>query len=162
MLRRLVMWFLVVGTILIIPSAVFARQDSAGGSQGTTAPAQNEAPQQKPAQDPNQPKQSIPDAPSAVQPPSALPQLPTTPGSEEQRPEQQPAPAAQAPAANEPPPRETPIDEPAGPKPPLNVQTVPQGGATPADSEAQYPPLRINVNQVIVQVTVKHEFGHMV
>jgi VWFA-related protein len=155
------MWFLVVGTVVVISSAVSARQDSTGSSQ-STAPAQKQTPQQQTAQESNQPKQNIPDAPSAVQPPSALPQLPTTPGSEEQRPEEHPAPAPKPPAANEPPPRETPADEPAGPKPPLNVQTVPQGGATPADSEAQYPPFRINVNQVIVPVTVKDESGHLV
>ena len=164
------MWFLVVGTVLIIPSVVFSRQDSTGSSQGTAAPAQNEAPQQKPAQDPNQPKQSIPDAPSAVQPPTALPQLPATPGSEEQRPEEQrpeerPAPAPQPPAANEPPPREAPIDqEPAGPKPPLNVKTVPQGGATSTGSDTQDELFKIvtNVNQVMVPVTVKDESGHLV
>jgi VWFA-related protein len=158
LLRRLVMWFLVFGTVVIMPSAVFGRQNSAASSQGTAAPAQDQNPAQTPAQDPNQQKQSIPDAPSTVQPPAPLPQLPATPSSEEQQ-----APAPQPPPANEPPPREAPADEqPAGPRPPLNVQTVPQGGATPANSEAQYPPFKVNVNQVIVPVTVKDESGHLV
>ena len=151
------MWFLVVGAVAVAPSVVLGRQDSVGGSQAATPPAQSPSPEQKPAQDSNQ--KNIPDAPSTVQPPAALPQPPPTPQSEQQ----QPAPAAQQPAANEPPPREDSADrEPAGPKPPLNVQTVPQGGATPADSEAQYPQFRINVNQVIVPVTVKDESGHLV
>src|ERR1700719_4252938 len=94
LLRRLVMWFLVVGAVAVAPPASLGRQDSAGNSQGATPPGQSQSPDQKPALDPNQ--QNIPDAPSTVQPPAALPQLPATPGPEEQRPEQQqPAPAPQ-------------------------------------------------------------------
>ncbi|HEX3740340.1 MAG TPA: VWA domain-containing protein [Terriglobales bacterium] len=151
MLRRLVMWFLVVGAVAFAVEPIWA-QNSSDNSQA--APAQ----QQK---DQNQPKQSIPDAPSAVQPPAALPQPPPTPQSE-----QQAAPAPQQPAANEPPPREgQPVDQiPPGPRPPLNVKTVPQGGATPESSDAQDQLFKIvtNVNQVMVPVTVKDEAGHLV
>jgi VWFA-related protein len=127
---------------------------------GQNSPDNTQAPpaQQK---DQSQPKQSIPDAPSAVQPPAALPQPPPTPQSE-----QQAAPSPQQPAANEPPPREgQPVDRiPPGPRPPLNVKTVPQGGATPESSDAQDQLFKIvtNVNQVMVPVTVKDDSGHLV
>jgi len=160
------MWFLVVGAVAVAPSASLGRQDSAGNSQGAAPPAQSQSSDQKPAPDPNQ--QNIPDAPSTVQPPAALPQLPATPGSEEQPPEQQqPAPAPQQPAANEPPPREAPADEqPAGPRPPLNVKTVPQGGATgngaDSDTQEQFLKIIVNVNQVMVPVTVRDEASHLI
>src|SRR5438105_1841432 len=89
LLRRLVMWFLVVGTVTIAPLSVLGAQDSANGSQ-SAPPAQ--APEQKAAPDSIQQNQSIPDAPSTVQPPAALPQPPPTPQSE-----QQSAPAQQQP-----------------------------------------------------------------
>src|SRR5207302_593413 len=120
-------------------------------------PAQ--APEQKAAPDSIQQNQSIPDAPSTVQPPAALPQPPPTPQSE-----QQSAPAQQQPAANEPPPREPSNEAPSGPRPPLNVKTVPQGGATAAASDTQDELFKIvtNVNQVMIPVTVKDESGHLV
>ncbi|HEY4661898.1 MAG TPA: VWA domain-containing protein [Terriglobales bacterium] len=157
MLRRLVMWFLVVGTVTIAPSASLATQNSDIGSQ-TSPPAQTS--EQKATPDPNQQNQGIPDAPSTVQPPAPLPQPPPTPQSEQQ----QPAPAPQPPAANEPPPRESPDEVPAGPPPPLNVKTVPQGGATATSSDTQDELFKIvtNVNQVMIPVTVKDESGHLV
>ncbi len=169
------MWFVVAGAVAIAPSWSLSRQDSGANSQG--AQGQGQTQEQKPAQDANQQKQNIPDAPSAVQPPAALPQLPASPGSEsqgsgEQNSEQrgsqeQITPAPQPPTPNEPPPREASGDEqPAGPPPPLNVRTVPQGAATggaDTDSQEQFANLmRVNVNQVIVPVTVKDQSGHMV
>lgn len=141
------MWLLVFGALTFAVGPIWG-QNLPDSSQ--PAPAQ----QQK---DQGQPRQSIPDAPSAVQPPAALPQPPPTPQSE-----QQTAPAPQQPAANEPPPREPSDEVPAGPRPPINIRTVPQGGATPADSQDQYPPFRVNVNQVMLPVTVKDESGHLV
>jgi len=149
------MWFLVVGTLTIAPSSILAVQHSDSTSQ-TSPPAQSA--EQKAATGSNQQNQGIPDAPSTVQPPAALPQPPPTPQSEQQ------APAPQQPAANEPPPREAPDDVPAGPRPPLNVKTVPQGGATAASSDTQDELFKIvtNVNQVMIPVTVKDESGHLV
>jgi VWFA-related protein len=131
-------------------------------SQADSAPAQAESPEQKAAADSNQQKQSIPDAPSAVQPPAALPQPPPTPHSEAQ-----PASAPQPPAANEPPPRQATADEqPAGARPPINIRTVPQGGATnngvDTDTQEQFAKIQVNVNQVMVPVTVKDESGHLI
>jgi VWFA-related protein len=150
------MWFLVFGTVTLTNSFSLATQNPGTGSQASP-PAQT--PEQKPAPNPNQQDQSIPDAPSAVQPPAALPQPPPTPQSE-----QQAAPAAQPPAANEPPPRESSDEVPAGPRPPLNVKTVPQGGATATSSDTQDDLFKIvtNVNQVMIPVTVKDESGHLV
>src|SRR6185437_5757921 len=158
LLRRLVMWFLVVVTVTIASSFLLAGQSTDAASQASP-PAQ--APEQKGAPDPNQQKQSIPDAPSTVQPPTALPQPPPTPQSE-----QQSAPAPQTPAANEPPPRESSDEPPAGPRPPINIRTVPQGGATTdgadASTQEELFTIRTNVNQVILPVTVKDESGHLV
>jgi len=150
------MWFLVVGPVIIAPLSIFGAQNSDNGSQ-SSPPAQG--PGQKAAPDPNQQNQSIPDAPSTVQPPAALPQPPPTPQSE-----QRTAPAPQPPAANEPPPRESSDEVPAGPRPPLNVKTVPQGGATAASSDTQDELFKIvtNVNQVMIPVTVKDESGHLI
>jgi VWFA-related protein len=151
------MWFLVVGTVTIAPSSILA-QNSARAPQ-VSPPAQ--APEQKAAPDSTQQNQSIPDAPSTVQPPAALPQPPPTPQSE-----QQSAPAAQQPAANEPPPRESSDEVPAGPRPPLNVKTVPQGGATSSaidtDTQDQFYKMIVNINQVMIPVTVKDESGHLI
>ncbi|HKW18816.1 MAG TPA: VWA domain-containing protein [Terriglobales bacterium] len=148
MLKPSLLQALTLGLILACPS--FARQQTSGTAGNTTTNQQQD--------------QTIPDAPSAVQPPAApVPNLPQTPGSE-----QQPPPAApQQPAANQPPPRDdqsSPDQEPAGPHPPLNIKTVPQGGATAAsnDDQDQFFKIRSNVNQVIVPVTVKDESGHLV
>src|SRR4051794_5476951 len=88
--RRFVVWFLVVGTVAIAPSSILA-QNSDNASQ-SSPPAQT--PEQKAAPGSSQQNQSIPDAPSTVQPPPALPQPPPTPQSE-----QQSAPAPQQPTA---------------------------------------------------------------
>jgi len=155
LLKRLVIWFLVFGTVMITASSSLGSQNPDTGSQAST-PSQTS--EQKPAPNPSQQNQNIPDAPSTVQPPAALPQPPPTPQSE-----QQTAPAPQQPAANEPPPREQSDEVPAGPRPPLNVKTVPQGGAT-ASSDTQDDLFKIvtNVNQVMIPVTVKDESGHLV
>src|SRR5438874_11576852 len=76
------MWLLVLAAVGAAPSASLGRQNSAGNSQDTQG--QGQSSEQKPAQDNNQQKENVPDAPSTVQPPTALPQLPETPGSEEQ------------------------------------------------------------------------------
>jgi len=151
LLKQLRMWLLTV--LITICSAAFARQNSGSENQNQAAT------QQTPTQ--NQQNQNIPDAPSAVQPPAPLPNLPPTSGAEGQQtpqPEQQPAP-------NQPPPRDdSSAEAPAGPRPPLNVKTVPEGGATSSTDDAQdaFAKISVNVNQVIVPVTVKDESGHLV
>ncbi|HEV2698562.1 MAG TPA: hypothetical protein VGU90_11265, partial [Terriglobales bacterium] len=128
------------------------------------APAQSSAPpsspQTAPAQEPQ--NQNIPDAPSTVQPsqpppenapPQAAPgpEMPKAaqPGSGANPNEQGNAPASQSNP---------------GPKPPINIRTVPEGGATQEAGSAQDQLFTItkNVNQVLVPVTVKDESGHLV
>lgn len=50
------------------------------------------------------------------------------------------------------------------PAPPLNIRTVPQGGATPAQSEAQEKlfAISVNVNEVMIPVRVTTSSGHLV
>ncbi|MBO0911335.1 MAG: VWA domain-containing protein, partial [Acidobacteria bacterium] len=76
---------------------------------------------------------------------------------------QQPPAPAPPPPANQPPPREASTGgAPAGPRPPFNVKTVPQGGATRTGSDSADQLIRVNVNQVIVPVTVRDEDGRLV
>lgn len=50
------------------------------------------------------------------------------------------------------------------PKPPINIRSVPQGGATQEapDAQQQFYRLYVNTNQVMVPVTVKNDSGHLV
>ena len=102
--------------------------------------------------------QNIPDAPSAVQPPKSAPETPPA-----QEPTQEQAPSA--PAANEPPPQEAAPDTSPNPvqKPPVNIRTVPQGGATKVSGgQEEFFKITVQANQVMVPVTVKDESGRLV
>src|SRR5215467_15848 len=132
-------------------------------SQGQTSPP--------PAGNPNQ-DQNIPDAPSAVQPPKPAQEAPL-PDNPATQPQQPPAegPSQQAPnrpTPNQPPPSqegspETPPSDEGKPpeRPPINIRTVPEGGAT-KDSEGFYKLPPFQVNQVMVPVTVKDDSGRLV
>ncbi len=115
---------------------------------------------------PAQPQQNqdIPDAP-APQPGAGTAPAPS--------PIPDAAPAA--PSGNEKPPREgvgpdvrsretRAREEDSTPAPPLNIKTVPQGGATPAPNDAQDQlfKLSVNVNQVMIPVRVTTDAGHLV
>ncbi|MGA8492067.1 MAG: VWA domain-containing protein [Terriglobales bacterium] len=114
-------------------------------------------------------KQNIPDAPSASRPPQPFP---TTPPAEPQG-----APPSEAPTADQVPGNEVPPstanpatppateNNPTPPPHPLDVKTVPEGGATPAPgTNAQDELFKItrNVNQVIVPVRVTDDSGRLV
>jgi VWFA-related protein len=116
------------------------------------------------------PKQEIPDAPSASRPPQPFP---TTPPVEPHGAPPSEAPTAeQAPPGNDAPPSSgnpapaTAEDAPTVPPHPLDVKTVPEGGATPDDAgtTSQDELFRIsrNVNQVIVPVRVTDDSGRLV
>src|SRR5215470_12386672 len=117
-------------------------------------------PQQAPPADQKQ-DQNIPDAPSAVQPPKPAPE-PEAPAAQEAAPQAQ-APAA--PGANEPAPRAASPESSPNPaeKPPINIQTVPEGRATKDNQAAreQLFTLTTRVDQVVVPVTVKDDSGRL-
>ena len=124
---------------------------------------------QQQTQQPGDQKQDIPDAPSASRPPQPFP---TTPPVEPQgAPATEPPSVDQPPSGNEPPPsyaKPAPSaaeDATTPPPHPLDVKTVPEGGATPdAGSSSQDELFKItrNVNQVIVPVRVTDDSGHLV
>lgn len=103
-----------------------------------------------------QPKQDVPDAPSAARPPQPFPSAPSA-GSVPLPPKSQEAPRSEQPPESPAP------DTPVPPPPPLNMKTVPEGGATdePPGGQEQLFKIGIGVNQVIVPVTVKDESGRM-
>jgi VWFA-related protein len=131
------------------------------GQAGTPAsPAPAAA--QNPTSGQNPKDQGIPDAPSAVQPPQPAPESPVPPPGNAQGQTGQ-----TTPSENQAPPRES-APQPArtnpGTPPPINIRTVPEGGATKDQAGAQEQLFTItkNVNQVMVPVTVKDESGHLV
>lgn len=118
--------------------------------------------QTQPAQP--QQNQDIPDAP-APQPGAGAAPVPSP------IPDDVPAP----PSANQAPPREgvspdvrssatRAREEDSTPTPPLNIKTVPEGGATPASNDAQDQlfKLSVNVNQVMIPVRVTTGSGHLI
>jgi VWFA-related protein len=113
-------------------------------------------------------KQEIPDAPSASRPPQPFPAAP--PVEPQGTPTAEPSPD-QPPSGNEAPPSSakpapSPAEDNTTPPPyPLDVKTVPEGGAMPdAGSSSQDELFRItrNVNQVIVPVRVTDDSGRLV
>jgi VWFA-related protein len=101
-----------------------------------------------------QPKQDIPDAPSASRPPQPFPSTP---------PAVQPTPPASGEASPKPESASAPEEGTTAPRPPLNIKTVPEGGATPAPGSPQEELYKIttNVNQVMVPVMVKDDSGRL-
>ncbi|HEV2729409.1 MAG TPA: hypothetical protein VGV15_05205, partial [Terriglobales bacterium] len=90
-------------------------------------------------------KQEIPDAPSAVHPPQPFPNA---------APESKPAPPNQAAPSENPPPENAPApasETPPPPRPPMNIATVPEGGATqePGGPSDDLYKIVTNVNQVL-------------
>jgi VWFA-related protein len=112
----------------------------------------------------NQKDEGIPDAPSAVQPAKPVPEP------QQEAPEQQgpPPPSSQA----EPAPRSYqqnpapvgPTGAKPGEQPPINIRTVPEGGASQPTSTGQEDFYKISIitNQVMVPVAVKDESGRLV
>ncbi len=126
------------------------------------AAAQQQTPQ------PSDQKQEIPDAPSASRPPQPFPSTP--PVEPQEAPTTEP-PFEQPPSGNEAPPSSakpapSPAEDNTTPPPhPLDVKTVPEGGATPdagPSSQDELFKITRNVNQVIVPVRVTDDSGHLV
>jgi VWFA-related protein len=127
---------------------------------GTAAAQQQGQPQADP-------KQDIPDAPSASRPPQPFPSAPPV------EPQGQPpseASTAEQPSGNEAPPSSakpapSATGENATPPPhPLDVKTVPEGAATPdaGSPQDELYKLSVNVNEVIVPVRVTDDSGRLV
>ena len=118
----------------------------------------------------SQQDQSIPDAPSTVQPAKPLPSPPphTQQGPPENAPPEQPQPPQQQAPTQEPPDQQAPSSaapQGTGQKPPVNIRTVPEGGATKEQQQGQeedYFHLIVRTNQVMVPVTVADEDGRLV
>jgi VWFA-related protein len=119
-------------------------------------------------QQPTDQKQEIPDAPSSSRPPQPFPSTP--PVEPEGAPTTEAPTAEQPPSGNEAPPtsaKPAPAAEAnTNPPPhPLDVKTVPEGGATPdtgSSSQDELFKISRNVNQVIVPVRVTDDSGHLV
>jgi VWFA-related protein len=109
-----------------------------------------------------QSNQQIPDAPSAVKPPSQLPAAPEpqTPPANDSPPSPPPVPPNNPPPSSSTPPAS---EENHPPPPPFKVTPVPSG-SLPKDQSSPEDLYKIvaNVNQVIVPVRVTDESGHMV
>ncbi|PYV84756.1 MAG: hypothetical protein DMG93_03730 [Acidobacteria bacterium] len=109
--------------------------------------------------------QGIPDAPSAVQPAKPAPENPPAAEEQQQAPPPPASEAQPAPRSDEATPAPVPGTNPnPGTPPPINIRTVPQGGATQPASTGQEEFYKISVttNQVMVPVTVKDESGRLV
>ena len=117
-------------------------------------------------------QQDIPDAPSATKPPEQLPTSPPPPQPQPQRaPPEKPEPPRSAPSAEDQAPateKQAPAEEqtqPTTPPPPMPpVTTVPPGSApsTPSNARSELPNFAVNVNFVLVPVTVKDSEGRLV
>src|SRR5439155_5913450 len=143
LLKRFVFWFVVLGLLLTI---------NVVGLHGQAPNAQSPPTNSGKSDNPGQAKesQSIPDAPSAVQPPQPAQENPQPATPETPLPQ---APAPQLPQRNPTPPRESaPADhgQAPGTRPPVNIRIVPDGGATNERASAQDELFKIivNTNQV--------------
>src|ERR1700730_5300000 len=119
---RLARRMVIASLAVIWVSGVLAGQSTAAPAPTQTAPANSQ----------NQKDQGVPDAPSTVQPPTPAAEnplsAPANPGPPRTAPENQPPPRENAPE-----PQRT---NPATP-PPINLRTVPEGGATKEQATAQ-------------------------
>jgi VWFA-related protein len=148
--------------ILLVFILIFTLAPGFLSGQAATPASPAPAAAQNPTSGQNPKDQGIPDAPSAVQPPQPAPESSVPPPSNAQEQTGQ-----TTPSENQAPPRESAPQpartNPATP-PPINIRTVPEGGATKDQAGAQEQLFTItkNVNQVMVPVTIKDESGHLV
>lgn len=141
-------WWAVCLTVLLA-AAMALGQDQQTTSQSTQNPKKTN-------------DQSIPDAPSASQPPQPFPSVPSSPVPPAAPPASKLPPNQPAPGDNSAPPSTMPSEGPEGePMPP--VTTIPKGSApgTPNSRDELFT-LRKVTNQVLVPVTVKDPSGFMV
>jgi VWFA-related protein len=142
-----------IGLLSLFLSSGLAFAQSAPGNTPQAAPPDTQ----------NQKDEGIPDAPSTVQPAKPVPE--PRQGAPEQQgpppPSSQAEPAPRSDQQNPVPTNQTGASP--GTKPPINIETVPEGGATKeGDSEERPYTIITRVNQVTVPVTVKDESGRLV
>lgn len=144
-------------SVLLLSACVWLAAQSLPASQSPSGTTGNQRPKDE----------GIPDAPSTVQPPKPAPETPPSvpPTPEPQEPTPQPSPppnrGEQRQVEKTPP---EPAANPSNTQPPVNIRTVPEGGATkekPAGQD-EYFKLYATTNQVMVPVTVKDDSGRMV
>src|SRR5438874_7760663 len=160
-LRKNIRLFIWLALALLLTSGLWLT------AQSTNAPSPNQqTPPENPPATQNQQDQNIPDAPSTAQPPK--PAQDTTPENPElqENPPTVPTPqtgAPSAPPANEPPPSTSQPGNAPTP-PPVNIRTVPEGGATKekASGQDEFFKIVVTANQVMIPVTVKDESGRLV
>jgi VWFA-related protein len=145
-----------VGAVLALSAILVLAQAPAASSSQAPA-SQQPSSQQAPAQKPDE----VPDAPSTVRPPQNFPDVPPSSETPPQPSEQQTSPSEEP---NAPSPEEAPQPPPSGEKPPINIRTVPPGGATQegADDQQQLYRIVTNVNQVLVPVRVTDDSGRLI
>jgi len=108
---------------------------------------------------------NIPDAPSAAQPPKFPTNIPPSTGGTPSEAEGQKLPPNQAPPGDSSSSDTNPDGAGAAhTPPPMKVDTVPEGGATPdaAPANEQLYKLTVNVNQIVIPLMVKDENGRLV
>src|SRR5947207_4147018 len=130
-----------------------------------TAQASSQSASQPPTSTQEQKDQSIPDAPSTVQPAKPAPENPPADQEQRQAPPPPSSEAQPAPRSDQANPASANGTNPnPGTPPPINIRTVPHGGASQPASTGQEEFYKISVttNQVLVPVTVKDESGRLV
>ena len=126
-------------------------------SQSSPSQGQNSQPGSDSQKD-----QSIPDAPSAVQPPKTLPEAPTANSPQAPHNDQQ-TPTPESDNGTGTPENTMPEGGQRPERPPVNIRTVPQGGATKdPGSQEEFFKIVVQSNQVLVPAAVKDEAGRLV
>ena len=113
----------------------------------------------------NQQDESIPDAPSTVQPAKPLPTPPPSTEPPASAQPSQPGAPEQQPTQSTPPDQDGNAPQGVPKAPPINIRTVPQGGTTNETNVEGGEPYKLPpviVNQVLVPVTVTDEDGRLV
>ena len=153
-------WLVSVSVLLSLGIALLHAQNSGTPASGTPASQQSPG---SPSSETKPQDNSIPDAPSTVQPAKPLPQNPP-PNSEPTPPAPPQSVAPVAPAEQNPADNSAPATQGGKREVPINIRPTPPEGTpnAPADDQVETYTLPVRVNQVLLPVTVTDEAGHLV